>query len=99
MEQDAAKAAPDLYTVILDNDRVRVLEVRGRPGTKAPMHSHPDSVAYMISGGSLAATLPDGTTHTIELKSGEAMFMDATSHSGEIKGTSEVHGIIVELKR
>ncbi len=99
MEQDAAKAAPNLYKVLLDNDRVRVLEFKGGPGTKAPMHSHPDVVAYLISGGTMAMTLPDGSSPEMDMKAGEVMFVEAMSHSVEIKGSTELHGILVELKK
>ncbi|HEX2170445.1 MAG TPA: hypothetical protein VHF65_09110, partial [Nitrososphaera sp.] len=38
---DAVKVAPDSYKVVLENDAVRVLEVRIKQGTKSEMHSHP----------------------------------------------------------
>ena len=34
---DAVSVAPDLYKVLLENDRVRVLEVRYGPGVKSDM--------------------------------------------------------------
>ena len=46
MAQDLAKVAPNTTKVLLDNDRVRVLEVQYKPGEKAAMHSHPASLVY-----------------------------------------------------
>lgn len=39
-EQDAVAAAPDSHRVLLENDRVRVLEVVLRPGDREPLHTH-----------------------------------------------------------
>ena len=43
---DAVKVAPESYKVLLENDRVRVLEYRIKPGYKNAMHSHPDFLLY-----------------------------------------------------
>jgi hypothetical protein len=39
-EMDALAAAPASHRVLLDNDRVRVLEVTIEPGTREPEHTH-----------------------------------------------------------
>lgn len=39
-ELDAVAAAPDSHRVLLENDRVRVLEVVIRPGEREPPHTH-----------------------------------------------------------
>lgn len=41
---------PDKYTVVLENERVRVLEYRDEPGAKTSPHYHPDSVMITLSG-------------------------------------------------
>ena len=40
--EDAVKTDPDKYKVVLENERVRVLEYRDKPGEKTKMHTHPD---------------------------------------------------------
>src|SRR5713226_5679230 len=95
---DAIKAAPHAYKVLLENDRVRVLEYRGGPGVKAEMHSHPDLVAVAISGGKVRFTLSDGQTQDADLGNGEAGFFDATDHMTENVGTSDIHIVLIELK-
>lgn len=40
-EHDAVAAAPDSHLVMLENERVRVLDVVIRPGEKEPPHTHP----------------------------------------------------------
>ncbi|PYJ67167.1 MAG: hypothetical protein DME76_15800, partial [Verrucomicrobia bacterium] len=42
--QDPVKTSPQYYKVLLENDQVRVLEYRLKPGEKEPTHSHPAGV-------------------------------------------------------
>jgi predicted metal-dependent enzyme (double-stranded beta helix superfamily) len=44
---DALQAAPTSHRLLLDNDRVRVLEVVIEPGTREPEHTH-RAVSVMI---------------------------------------------------
>ena len=57
MAQDPVKVAPDHYKVLLDNDRVRVLEVHVRPGEKTAMHSHPATIIYSFTDAKTKFTL------------------------------------------
>jgi quercetin dioxygenase-like cupin family protein len=47
--QDPAKVDPEHYKGLLDNEYVRILEVRQKPGDKSPIHSHPNHVVYTLS--------------------------------------------------
>lgn len=96
--QDPVKVAPKLYKVIFEDEHVRVLEVKGKPGEKAPMHSHADYVVYAISGGKVKHTAPDGKTSENDMKAGSAMWVNAESHASEIVGPGELHVILVEMK-
>ena len=98
MSDDAVKAAPDNYKVVLGNDRVRVLEYRDRPGDKTAMHSDPAVVAIIESDGKFRFGAPNGESMDIEAKAGELMYMDAVTHSTEYVGTTPGHGTIVVLK-
>ena len=46
---DAVSVAPDVYSVMFENDRVRVLAIRTDAGASSEMHSHPDMVLYAVS--------------------------------------------------
>ncbi len=95
---DAPTAAPNLYRVLLENDRVRVLEYRSKPGDKAAMHSHPALVAFAVRGAKVKFTSPNGETEEAELDDGQVMFFEATDHATENAGSSEAHLLLVELK-
>lgn len=45
---DALIAAPDNHTLLLENERVRVLETHILPGDKTPMHTHRWPSVYHI---------------------------------------------------
>lgn len=48
--QDPVKVSPDHFTVLLENERVRVLDFHTKAGEKIPTHSHPAYISYSISG-------------------------------------------------
>jgi beta-alanine degradation protein BauB len=96
---DAVKVAPDSYKVVLENDAVRVLEVRIKQGTKSEMHSHPKSVAICINDQRLRFTFPNGKTEDANLKRGQTVWLDGISHAVENTGTEDVSSVVVELKK
>ena len=49
MSLDPVETNPDHYQVVFENERVRVLEYRDRPGDITTPHRHPDSVMYTLS--------------------------------------------------
>jgi quercetin dioxygenase-like cupin family protein len=96
--QDAAAVSPQVVKVKLDNDRVRVLEAISNPGDKEGWHSHPATVVYVISGGKLRISTPDGKSNEVEFKTGDTLYRTPVTHSAENIGKTQLHVIIVELK-
>jgi quercetin dioxygenase-like cupin family protein len=102
MEQipDALKAAPNAYKLLMENDRVRVMDIRLKPGEKAPMHNHPnDHVIYVITGAKTRLTSPDGKKIEMDAKAGQTLMMEKGSHMAENIGTTVGHNIMIELKK
>ena len=98
MSEDAVKVAPHVYKVVLENDRVRVLDTLMKSGDKTEMHSHPAVVAYPTTTGKYKFTGPDGQSMEIEVQPGQPMYMDASEHATENVGTTEAHVLLIELK-
>lgn len=94
---DAVEAASNLTCVLMDNERVRVLEATFQPGDRAAMHSHPDHVVYVIRGGRATITT-EGKTETQEFNAGDAIFLKAQSHEVQNIGDTVIDLIVVELK-
>jgi hypothetical protein len=96
--QDPAKTDSDKYKVVLENERVRVLEYRDKPGDKTTMHAHPDFVVVARSAFKRRLTFPGGKSGVREFKPGEVMWTDAQFHIGENIGDTDTHVLIIELK-
>lgn len=96
--QDVVQVAGDSHSVLIDNAQVRVLSVTIKPGQKAPMHSHPANVSYVISGAKLRITTPDGKSVEKEPKTGATTWSEATTHEVENIGTTELKQVQIELK-
>ena len=99
MAQDLAKLSPQDVKVLLENDRVRVLEVRHQPGVKEPMHSHPAYISYFLDDTKVKITSPDGKTTVRDRKAGEIQFSEPVTHALENIGTTEQHVLVIELKK
>lgn len=98
LAQDAATNCADMCKVVLDNEHVRVIEYNVKAGGKVPMHSHPGSVTYFITGGKMKTTMPDGKTTEMDRKEGEAVWSDAVTHANENIGGADARVIVVEMK-
>jgi quercetin dioxygenase-like cupin family protein len=96
--QDPVKVAPKNFKVLVDNDRVRVLDFHSKAGEKIGMHSHPDCVIYRFTAGKTKYTLPDGKTTEREGKAGDVTWRAAETHATEYVGTGEAHALLIELK-
>jgi quercetin dioxygenase-like cupin family protein len=97
--QDVMKAASNAYKLLLENNRVRVMEVRLKPGQIAPMHNHPnDHVVYVLKDAKFKLSSPDGKSLKVDLKSGKVLWMEAGPHETENVGKTEGHNLVIELK-
>ena len=95
---DALIAAPEYHKLVLENERVRVLEVRNDPGDFEPMHKHSRSVLVILQGGSARFGLPGGQTREATFSAPLTFWKDAETHSVENTSDTPIHLIRVELK-
>ncbi|WP_421998920.1 hypothetical protein [Reyranella sp.] len=96
--QNPVETDGDKYRVILENDRVRVLEYRDLPGQKTHRHHHPAFVLYALGPFKRTITLPDGKVLAREFKAGDAMWSEEQTHIGANVGDTPTHVIMIELK-
>jgi quercetin dioxygenase-like cupin family protein len=95
--QDAMQFGVKHLTVLAEDQKVRVLRYAPHKGDKTPMHSHPPAVVYVVKGGMVKYTFPDGSTKVSELKTGDALIRPPVTHSDE--ALDEVEAILIELKK
>jgi len=96
--QDAVKVDPKHYSVVTENDQVRILKVHYGPHEKSVMHSHPNLAVVFLNEGKGQFTFPDGKTQDFTAKAGDAQYEAATTHLPENTGDNAMDLIVVELK-
>jgi hypothetical protein len=96
--QDAVKVDPKHYSVVSENNEVRILKAHYGAHEKSVMHSHPDAVAIFLTDGKVVFHLPDGKSIDASGKAGEAQFTPAGIHAPENVGDAPMDVIVVELK-
>jgi quercetin dioxygenase-like cupin family protein len=97
--QDPVKVSAKEYKkVVLDNEKVRVIQVEFAPGDVAAWHSHPNHVVYILTSGKIEITNKGEKPVISELKAGEAMYMTAVTHMAKNVGTTTIKLVITEIK-
>ena len=93
---DPTKVSAENYRTLMENEHVRVLEMKLPAGATDSQHSHPNETVYFLSGGTVRIHLPEGNPIEAELPNGHVMWHDAWTHKVENVGETDIHAIIVE---
>jgi beta-alanine degradation protein BauB len=99
--QDPAASDPRSFRVVLDNDRVRVLEYKSGPGLSlcgAGMHYHPERVTVSLTGAKVRITDAHGRAAVRDIPPGHVFFSPAETHATEDIGGFGARTYIIELK-
>jgi gluconolactonase len=96
--RDPVALYPGNYTVLFENDRVRVVDFRLKKGATEESHAHPAHVAVFLADFTIRFTLPGGATAIRHAHAGEVAWSEATEHASENIGSTDAHGILFELK-
>ena len=98
LADDPVKTDGDKYKVLFENEKVRVLEYRDRPGDITHQHHHPAFVLYALSPFKRKISLPDGKVIMREFKAGDVLYSEAQTHVGNNIGDLPTNVIMVEMK-
>lgn len=101
LAQDAAKVNPRSYRVLLENDKVRVLEYRSRPGFGVcgqGKHSHPAHVTVGLTDGKVKLVTEDNKVITDEAKAGAIFWAPAETHTVENISGRPMRAYLIEIK-
>jgi quercetin dioxygenase-like cupin family protein len=96
--QDPLAVAPEMYRLLFENERVRVMEVSFQPGQKIAAHSHPDHYVYVAEAGTLRIFKPDGTSTDVTVNVGDVVWIAAETHWAENIGATPVRLVVNEIK-
>ncbi len=94
---DPVETNPELYSVVFENDRVRVLRYYDRPGEQTQPHGHPDSVMVTLSAFERRLEY-DGQHVEVSIPAGEIRWLDAQEHCGSNIGQTDTETVFIELK-
>ena len=90
-------ASPDVYKVIADDGKTRVILATWRPGQRDQWHSHPPTGVYFLTDCEPRVHTPDGKFVDTGHKAGSAAVQTAIpSHSFESRLNAEYRCIIVK---
>lgn len=97
----AHKASPEIYKVLAEDKKVRVVEATWQPGQRDKWHSHPSMAAYRLTDCKSRVHLANGKTRDRDQKAGFAALRDkpVAKHSFENTGTNVCRILLIELKK
>lgn len=99
--QDPARVMPRAYRVVLENDKVRVLEFTARPGMGIcgdGMHSHPAHLTVVLADWEGRVSTPDMPARHRSKKVGDVFWSEAETHKVENTGKTISRVLIIEFK-
>lgn len=95
----STEASPNVYRVVAQSDRYRVIAVTWRPGERDTWHSHPEAATYFLSFCHLRLHSPDGKSREVSPQKDSAFVNPPVkSHSVENIGQEACRLVMFEPK-
>jgi hypothetical protein len=100
-DPDKPVTPPDSYRVVMENDRVRMIEVHIKAHSRVNVDSpaNRERFLYMLSDGALILAPPGKTPYEFALHAGETAVFPAVSPTVENDTDSAVRALMVEIKQ
>ena len=83
---------------LLENEQIKVRELRLAPGAKQPSEARPNTFLYALTDGSLVFSPPGRTAYELTFKAGEALWIPSQETATANEGDKEVRALLVEVK-
>ena len=99
-DKDKPVTPPDSYRVVMENERVRMIEININPHSKINVESQVgrERFLYMLSDGALILAAPGKAPYEFALHAGETAVFPALSPTVENDTDSAVRALMVEMK-
>jgi quercetin dioxygenase-like cupin family protein len=104
---DPLVAAPGFHRLVVENERIRVLDVQVAPGQFEPMHRHRQSLIVVLQGGKARFQLPDSSLQELSFDAApsgggsaaqQVFWTGPETHSVNNIGNTTIRLIRVEVK-
>lgn len=93
-----AQTAPAAPKSLLENEQIKVREIRMAPGAKQPSAARPNTFLYALTDGSIVFTPPGRKGYELTFKAGEALWLPSQETATANEGDKEVRALLVEIK-
>lgn len=93
-----AQNAPAAPKALLENEQIRVREIRIAPGAKLPSEQKPNTFLYALTDGSLVFTPPGRKGYELPFNAGEALWLPSQETATSNESDKEVRALLVEIK-
>lgn len=96
---DGLASSPGNFKLLLENDRVRVLQYTLPPGARDHWHTHPSRVGYVLSGAKIRVTEADGSHEDYDEKTGDTYWGEFSPlHDTLNLDTTPYIALLIEVK-
>jgi hypothetical protein len=83
---------------LLENEQIKVREIRLAPGARQPAEARPNTFLYALTDGSLVFTPPGRTAYELTFKAGEALWIPSQETATANESDKEVRALVVEIR-
>jgi quercetin dioxygenase-like cupin family protein len=99
-DPDKPVTPPNSYRIVMENDRVRIIEVHVKAHSKVEVETPPnrERFLYMLSDGALILSQPGKKPYEFALNAGETAVFPAVTPYVENDSDSPVRALMVEVK-
>jgi hypothetical protein len=94
---DVRHVTPHLARIVLENDYVRIVDIRGDAGQKFDWHSHPPMVGVRLGAGRSKVVNRDGSARLSDRHPGEVTWTGGSEH-WDVVLFGILHNLMIEIK-
>lgn len=95
--KDITEITPQLANVLIENARVRVVDLRGEAGQQYPFHFHPPRIGIRLEPARMKIRAQNGVTSLADFHVGDATWGNFVEHSDAVV-LGSFHMVMIEMK-
>jgi hypothetical protein len=97
--QNARPADPENGPRLLENEQIKVRELRLKAGAKLGSQTLPNTFLYALTDGGLVFTQPGRTPYELSFKAGEALWLPSQQAAISNDSGKDIRALLVEIKQ
>jgi hypothetical protein len=94
-----ARPAAEAGAKLLENEQIRVRELRLKAGETIPAQARPNTFLYALTDGDLVFVPPGRTPYELSFKAGEALWLPAQEAATRNESGKDIRALLVEIKQ